>query len=364
MKRLLFFIILYSGNLFSQFQNSLISVDYNIGYNMARIESNYFFEEQIPVSFQLNLQKSNFLNKKSLSQYGFSDFGLSFLFHDYKDTELGVNYGLYAFMEYYLTKPVNRLKLSFRLSHGIAYNTKPYNKKNNPKNKFFGTHLLLPIDAFFYLKYPNIFNHWGLQVGLGIFHYSNGNLQSPNYGSNIPSFNFGINYDLSNTKIVTKKIKLHFDKKLHYTALFRTGLNESDYIDSGQFPFFIPGFQLEKSFSYRNKLILGTELFVSYFLKEQIAYEAVSMYEKELDNDTDFKRIGVFAEHEFFYGKFGIDLGIGYYVYYPYHFETRFYNRLGLKYYFSNKFALAYTLKVHGINRAEAFELGLYYRIN
>ncbi len=330
---------------------------------MARIESNYFFEEQIPFSFQLNWQKSNFYDKKSLNRYGFSDFGISFLYHNYYDAELGKNYGLYGFMEFYLLKPKHNLKLSFRLSQGIAYNTNPYNKYSNPKNKFFGTHLLFPIDAFFYLRYPRIFDNWGLQIGLGIFHYSNGNLSSPNYGSNIPSFNFGINYDFRKNELITTKEKQKFDKYFHYYALMRFGINESDYIGSGRFPFYVPVFQIERALSYRNKINLGVELFLSYFLKEQIAYEADAEPELNVSKNTDFKRIGIYAEHEFCYDKFGINLGVGYYIYYPYHFETRFYNRLGIKYHISDKLAFAYSLKVHGINRAEAMEWGIYYKL-
>ena len=329
---------------------------------MARIESNYFFEDKIPFSFQLSYQKSNFYEQNSLNKFGFSDFGATFLYHNYKDKQLGKNYGLYIFMEYYLINPTRNLLFSFRLSQGIAYNTNPYDRFDNPKNKFFGTHLLLPIDAFLFLRYPKIIGNWGLQAGLGIFHYSNGNLQSPNYGSNIPSFNFGINYDFRNAKILKKK-KLSYNNDWHFNVFLRFGINESDYIDSGQYPFYIPGFKFEKHLSFRNKITFGSELFLSYFLKEQIAYESIAFPEYKINKNTDFKRIGVFAEHEFFYGKFGIGLSFGYYIYYPYHFETRFYNRLALNFYLSKKIGLSYSLKVHGINRAEAMELGISYNV-
>ena len=48
----------------------------------------------------------------------------------------------------------------------------------------------------------------------------------------------------------------------------------------------------------------------------------------------------------------------GYYLYYPYDFEGRIYNRLGLKYYFSKQWFGAFTVKSH-LATAEALEFGI-----
>jgi hypothetical protein len=363
--KLLYILLFITGFGFAQkpAKNQIISADINLGYNLARIETNYLFEEKMPYSFQVNWQKANYYDKNQLSQFGYSDLGLTFLYHDFRDNELGKNYGIYAFMEYYLIKPVHKLQLSFRVSQGLAYNTNPYNKFHNSKNKLFGSHWLFPFDIALYLKIPKIYGYWGLQAGLAVFHYSNGNLQSPNYGANIPSLTLGVNYDMRRGKVLKDKPIPKIDKALHYVAFMRFGCNESDYYDSGIFPFFIPGFQVEKHLNFRHKFILGTELFLSYFLREQIRYEYYSIPEYHLDKIYDFKRLGVFFEHEFYYKSIGINTGIGYYIYYPYHFETRLYNRLGVKYYINRHWTALYSLKVHSINRAEAMEFGIMYRL-
>jgi len=342
--------------------NYMLSADMNFGYNLARIHSNYSFEEEMPFSFQLNWSKANYYNQNNLNRFGYTDFGISFLYHDFKDEQLGKNYGLYIFSDFYLTKPWHKFQLSFRAMMGLAYNTNPYDKVTNPKNRLFGEHLLFPFDIALYLKSPRWAN-WRAEMGLGVFHYSDGNLQAPNYGANIPSVMFGLVYDQRNQQILKQKEKLPFNKKWQYTPFLRFGMNESDYKDSGVFPFFIPGFQVEKHLNYRHKISFGAELFLSYFLKEQISYEYHTMPELGLEKEYDFKRVGIFAEHEFYYGKFGLVMGVGYYVYYPYAFESRLYNRLGAKYYFNNKWSASYSIKVHDINRAEAIELGVYYRI-
>ncbi len=366
MKWKLFLYIIFFTYQFSvgQLHQSLFSADYNMGYNFSRVESNYIFEKNSPFSFQINWQKSNFYTKKDFNDFGYSDFGLSFLIHDYKDEELGKNFAFLAFMEFYLIKPTHRINLSFRLSQGIAYNTHPYNKKSNPKNYFFGSYLSLPLDLFLYFRYPKIIKNIGLEMGVGIFHYSSANLHSPNYGANIPSLNIGLNYDLRNKPQKFRRKYSVVNKKWNLFGFLRFGVNESDYINSGQYPFFIPGIQISKFLNQQHKISFGTELFLSYFLKEQIAYESIAFPEFKIKKNTDFKRLGLFSSYEFFFKKIGIDLGMGYYIYYPYHFETRYYNRILFKYYFNNtKAILGLSLKFHSFSRAEALEFFMAYKI-
>ena len=357
---LLFFLnFSLSGQKLTGFKAQMFSADINLGYNLSRIKSNYVFAQEMPYSFQINWHRANYYNQNRLNRYGFSDFGITFLYHDFRDDVLGKNYGITVFMSFYLLKPRKGFQLSFRVSQGISYNTNPYNKYHNSKNQLFGSHLLIPFDIGLYLKSPKIFNRWRLQFGLAVFHYSNGNLQSPNYGANIPSFTFGLLHDRRDDKILSEKHFPEYDKTWQYVGFLRFGINESDYYDSGQYPFFIPGFLLEKHLNYRHKISFGIELFVSYFLREQIRYEYYTMPEYHINKIPDFKRIGIFASHEFYYQKFGLDIAAGYYIYYPYNFETRFYNRLTTKYYAGNHWRFAFGLKVHGINRAEALELSI-----
>jgi len=365
-----FFIIylLYASTVLAQnkskYHEQMFSADLNLGYNMARNESNYWFEEKMPYSFQLNWQRANYEKQETLNIFGYSDFGATFLYHDFRNDILGKNYSFYAFMEYYLWHPSHRLQLSFRLSQGVAYNTNPFDKNSNPKNKLFGSHILFPFDLAFYLKYPKIYGHWGVQLGWAVFHYSNGNIQSPNYGANIPSITLGVNYDFREIDRQLIKTFPEYDKKWKYHLFLRFGINKSDYSGSDVYPFLIPGFQIDKHLNFRHKINFGAELFFSWFLQEQIRYEYYSMPENHMEKIYDFKRMGVYIGHEFYYKKMAIDFAAGYYIYYPYEFETRFYNRLGTRFYLSKNWTGLCTLKIHDLSRAEAVELGLMYQIN
>ena len=57
-----------------------------------------------------------------------------------------------------------------------------------------------------------------------------------------------------------------------------------------------------------------------------------------------------------FVNRVSFETQIGYYVYHPYKSELPYYDRIGMKYYLSNKIFTGVSLKTHGF-LAEAMEL-------
>ncbi len=139
--------------------------------------------------------------------------------------------------------------------------------------------------------------------------------------------------------------------------VFRGGVNESDVVGSGQFPFYIVSAYADKRINVKSALQLGADVFFSNFLKELIYYQSVAFPEENVSGDEDYKRVGVFVGHELFINRTSLETQLGYYVYYPFDFEGRTYLRIGLKRYISEKWFGALTLKSHGA-KAEAVELG------
>jgi hypothetical protein len=84
--------------------------------------------------------------------------------------------------------------------------------------------------------------------------------------------------------------------------------------------------------------------------------------EEQLNPDTDFKRLGGFLGYELFINQWSFIAQAGYYLYYPYDFEGRIYNRLGLKYYFNEKLFGVFSVKSHFAN-AESLEFGIGIRL-
>ena len=61
----------------------------------------------------------------------------------------------------------------------------------------------------------------------------------------------------------------------------------------------------------------------------------------------DVKKAGVFLGHELLFGRLAFDSHLGFYVYAPYKSSTVYYERLGLKYQFTNVVFGAIDLKIH-----------------
>ena len=84
--------------------------------------------------------------------------------------------------------------------------------------------------------------------------------------------------------------------------------------------------------------------------------------ENNINNDLDYKRIGVYVGHELLFGRFSVQTQLGYYVYSPFDFEGRVYNRIGMKYFLSSKWFVSATLKSHAA-KAEALEFSFGIRL-
>ena len=252
----------------------------------------------------------------------------------------------------------------FRIGQGVAYNTNPYDKLDNHKNIAFGSHLLSSTYVMLNYKKERLFKRFGLQTGLSLIHYSNANVKAPNTSVNSMAFNLGLTYNLDedDTEYIDNLNDEKFTERIKYNIAFRSGINQSDIIGSGQYPFYIVSAYADKRLSHVSAVQFGAEVFFSNFLKELIYYQSVSFPELDVTGDEDYKRVGLFVGHELFINKMSVESQVGYYVYYPYDFEGRMYLRIGLKRYFGKKFFGAVTLKSHGA-KAEAVEFGIGVRL-
>lgn len=312
-----------------------------------------------PEGFIFSWNKKTFGNDAWEQRYNYPDYGFSFIYQDLKNELLGENYGLYAHYNFYFFKR----NVMLRMAQGLALNTNPYDKIENPKNIAFGSHILSATYLMLNYKKENIIDRFGLQAGLTLTHYSNANVKAPNTSINTLAFNIGLNYNLDEQiEYIDDLEDEKFTEPIKYNIAFRSGINQSDIIGSGQYPFYIISAYADKRLSHVSAVQLGVDVFFSNFLKELIYYQSVSFPEEDVSGDEDYKRVGLFAGHELFINKISLETQLGYYVYYPFDFEGRVYMRIGLKRYFGKKLFGAVTLKSHGA-KAEAVEFGIGVRL-
>ena len=314
-----------------------------------------------PAGLILGFNRKRYGHKDWEADLGYPDTGFTFVYQDMGNSVLGDNFSLYAHYNFYFFKR----NLQFRIGQGLAYNTNPYDKDTNFRNNAYGSHVLSSTMAMFNYQKNNLFKGLGIKAGIALIHYSNANVRAPNTSTNTFALNMGLTYDLDpevDYDFIPKKEKQKFTEPIRYNLVLRMGVNESDVISSGQYGFWIASAYADKRLGKRSAIQLGADYFSSNFLKELIRFQSIAFPELDVESDADFRRVGVFLGHELFVNKLSVITQFGYYVYYPFDFEGRTYNRIGLKRYFGDKIYGTVTLKSHAA-KAEAVEFGMGIRL-
>jgi len=307
----------------------------------------------------LSYNRPTFGEKYWQQGYGYPDWGFSFVFQDFNNPEIGSNYALLGHYNFYFF----RRQLQFKIGQGVAYNTNPFNLDTNFKNVAHSTRFTASTLISLSYQKKNIFKGIGFQTGFNFLHHSNGSLKSPNTGSNVASFFIGLNYNVDdNNHFEYKRVvvdSLKYSKKLTYNLLLSSGINEADVVGIGQKPFLVTTAFVSKRVSYKSTFQAGVEAFFSQSLKQEIKYTAISFPRRGFSGNEDYKRVGLFLGYELRLNKLALMQQLGYYVYWPFPFEERVYNRTGLKRYFAkDRFFGTVSLKSH-FAKAEAIEFGV-----
>jgi len=365
--RRLFFGVFFSICILGFSQDRLHTSTFDLNYfkgNVA-LHNNDILHliEGHPEGFILSWNKKTYGFNDWEQRFNYPDYGFSMAYQNLKNPILGNVVSAYAHYNFYFLKR----RLMFRIGQGLAYTNNPYDKASNFRNIAFGSHLMSSTFVMLNYKSKPLFDGFGFQTGLSLLHYSNANVKAPNASVNTITINLGITYDLDYDNAPDYQNTLSEDDKkftepIKFNMVFRTGINESDFVDSGQFPFYIFSGYADKRINRKSAIQVGADVFFSNFLKELIYFRSVAYPEENVSGNEDYKRIGLFAGHELFINRSSIVTQLGYYVYYPFDFEGRTYVRIGLKRYFSKKWFGVLTLKSHGA-KAEAVEFGIGLRL-
>ena len=297
-------------------------------------------------------------------RYNYPEFGTSISIQNFNNSTLGNAYGLHAHYNFYFLKR----RLMLRIAQGVSLVTNPYDKYKNPKNIAFGSPFLSGTYLMLNYKRPQLLGAVGVQAGITLLHLSNASIKAPNTSINTIAFNFGLTAaieektDFLKPISTNQEISQEIDQSVHYGAVFKAGINQSDVVGSPQFPFYVFSFFADKQINEKSLISIGTEYFNSKFLKEYIYYQSIAYPESQVENDVDYKRVGFYLGYELLFGRFSVLAHLGYYVYAPFDFEGRYYNRLGMKHFIAKKWFISATLKAHAA-KAEALEFGIGLRL-
>lgn len=363
--KLFIFFLFYSIISFSQSSKTYLQTDAFYGNILAHSSSASAFLQGHPTGFFISYNKRTFGEEKWEERFNYPDFGYSFGYQDYHSDILGKLYSVYGHYNFYLFNRKSNNQLIVRAGIGLAYNTNPYNKETNNKNTAFGTYLNSSTYLKMYYQREHLFKNVGVNAGLTFIHASNSNVKSPNSGANVWALSLGVNYNLQSKdsipKYISSKEDKYFKEPIKLNLAIRGGVNEASIIGSGIKPFFVGSVYLDKRLNRKSAIQFGADLYISPMLKKY--YELnLTIPHTNLGEVNSFLRVGIFIGHELFINKLSIETQLGYYAKYPFEYEGRIYETLGLKRYLNNKWFASIRLKAHAAN-AETVEFGVGIRI-
>lgn len=358
MKKLYFFACLVSAIAFGQAKDDTNALElmYMRGNVLPHTPDLHHLAGH-PEAFMLGFSRQTHGKKEWHQAYNFPDYGGYFLYQNFNNKFLGESYAIGVHYNFYFLKR----RLQFKLAQGFAYITNPYDKVDNSKNKALATPIVDNTNMSLMYKRDNLFGKFGLQAGLLFSHYSNGRVKSPNSGINTYLLSLGVNYDFDGdvkNEVDSLYRKKDFCEPVRYNIAFRSGVNESPVIGSGQYPFYHISFYADKRLGRKSAIQLGTELFLTEYFRDYIRYRANAYPEENIDPSTDYKRVGLFVGHELFVNRISLEAQMGYYIYEPYKNDVPYYNRVGMKYYVTKNLFAGFTIKTH-LFLAEALEFGV-----
>lgn len=302
-------------------------------------------------------------NEAFNQHYNSPEKGFSLMYENLNSSVLGEAYSVFRQYSFFLNKRNSRTHFKLITGAGLAYITKPYDDISNPNNHAIGSHILFAGFAKLdYLRH-HIVGNWGIQAGLGLYHYSNAAFNNPNLGLNTIAAHAGINYNFNeksfNVPTNIKEDPTFLQQAIQFSLLFRGGVNESKIINSGLYSFYTISGLASKKLNWYSTITAGTDIFYSNSISRYAEYQ--NKFEGEnLVTDNKF-RVGVFVGHGLQLDTFTFITQIGYYAYNPTKYVSNIYERLGFKHQLNNHIFTEFTLRVN-LFRAEALEFGLGYQ--
>jgi hypothetical protein len=308
-----------------------------------------------PTGLELNVQRQTTGASPWHSWYKYPKVGLALIYYDYHNPILGQSYAASVYLSKALLRTA-RQDVSFRLGTGLAYFTNSYDLQTNRKNTFISS----PLNATLQMRVEYdvaVSQHLGVLLALGLNHYSNGGSAKPNFGINLPTLLLGLNYHQQRPAPVAPGLApepTDIGQKFVYVSgslglKQRTGGDPASYLVNSV------TLAAGQRINRKSNLLVGVEGFYDRSLLAVLRDTA-----RRQDHLPDVKKASAFVGHELLFGRLAFVAHLGVYFYNPYKSNPIYYERLGLKYQFTNVLFGAIDLKAH-LATADVveFKLGL-----
>ena len=296
-----------------------------------------------PTGVELDVQRQTNGSEPWHAWYRYPKAGLAFTYYDYHNPALGRSYAasVYINKAFWRTR---RQEVNFRIGTGVGYFPVRFNQATNHKNTIVSSRLNATIQTR--LEYDAaLTEHLGLVLGVGLNHYSNGATTKPNFGINLPTVLLGINYHQQRplVPVNTEPSPEPADLGRNFLNLSTSvGWKQRSETDPERYLVNSVTLAVGRRVNRKSNLVAGLEGFYDRSLTAQLQDTA-----RATDHLPDVKKAGAYVGHELLFGRLAFVSHLGFYLYNPYKSNKFYYERLGLKYHFTDRLFGNIDLKVH-----------------
>lgn len=276
--------------------------------------------------------------------------GVGFYSSTFQNPDIGTPFATYFFLDIpFAFAEEKKFNLSYTAAFGLSYNFNPYDSINNPANVLIGSFRNCYVHLGFTGKYE-LNDNWSLDATLGFKHFSNGSFRKPNSGLNVLPISVGASYTFGKDDVheYVTPLPRYIKHDLINVAMSVGGKNyqigEPVYLKMEL------GVNYLRQINYRYRVGLGLDVFYSDGAEDRFASGANGFAET-----MSFALVGSWewAITERLYAP----IGIGVYL----HRNSEndewlpIYERVGLRYRFTEHICGGLTIKAHG-GKADIFE--------
>ncbi len=321
------------------------------------------FRSHFP-AFEISLQKATYGKYRWEAEYDYPLIGISLWYSGLGGfPEIGSAIAVYPTINFPIIGDKNQ-SLNFKLGVGLGYLTNRFDRIENYRNFAIGSHL--NIAASLFVEYRRLITKMlTFTTGLGLTHFSNGTMKTPNYGLNILTASVGLSSYLSNPnrsldrKILPKLYPFEFDGRKYLSLEFATALAFKDMNQQYGESFFVFAAyaNIMARISYKSKFGIGLDL--THDGSDKLILER--RYDSDINN-LDLTKVGVNVAYELIMDRLSFLFNLGAYLSGQERSEGEMYQRLTLKYFITNKLFANMALGAHW-GKAEYIGFGLGYQI-
>ncbi len=293
-----------------------------------------------PNGAELNVQLQTTGKETWHKLHRYPKIGLNLNYYNYHEPVLGKSVAL----SFYINKPMwqdRKQQLNLRLGTGIAWFNRIYTLHENHKNTIISQAINAVLQTR--LEYEWHFSEpVSLSAGIGLNHYSNGATSKPNLGINLPAATLGLTYYTHRPQNYLSADPGGFNKKHFYNISAGVGYKQLNFSDGRKYLAATGSVYYLKPLNRKSNLVAGLDGFFD------TSVTAAQKEDSTFTGSYNNKRAAVLIGHELLFGRLIFQTHLAFYVYLPYLGADRiYYERLGVKYHFTNRVFGNVALKVH-----------------